>query len=120
MSRILIVDDEKTVTETLSRILKRAGHTCFVAGSATEARDIFESEQPDTVLLDILMPYVNGISVLRDIKKHARSNGKEVRIIIITGSDEDDVRDAMAAGADLYLKKPLDEAKLRSILGEGK
>lgn len=117
MSRILIVDDESTVTGTLSRILGRAGHTCFTANSAPQAKEVFEKEEPDTVLLDILMPYMNGISVVRELKKRARETGKNVRIIIITGSDEDDVRDALAAGADQYLKKPLDESKLESILG---
>lgn len=113
---MLVVDDERPVRDALERALKLDGYEVLLAADGAEALKIVESTSPDAIVLDILMPNVDGLEVCRRI----RATGDLTPILLLTARVE--VRDRVAgldAGADDYLVKPfaLDEllARLRAL-----
>ena len=111
--RILVVDDLKTNRDLLARRLRRDGHTVVKARSAAAALDILRDAEFDLMLLDILMPGMNGIELLRRIK--ADPNLHDVPVLMISGLNEESaVLKCIAEGAEDYLPKPVDTVLLRA------
>jgi two-component system response regulator MprA len=115
--RILVVDDELAVLDALRRVFAHEGYAVVTARNGATALELAETEQPDLVVLDVLMPPPDGLEVCRRI----RSAGGSVPILMLTARSE--VADRVAgldAGADDYLAKPfaLDEllARVRALL----
>ena len=119
--RILVVDDEPAVRESLRRALSLEGYDVELAGDGGEALDRIENpgtaDEPDAVVLDVLMPQVDGLEVARRM----RARGSQTPILMLTARDQ--IADRVAgldAGADDYLVKPfaLEElfARLRALL----
>ena len=112
-SFILVVDDDKTNRDLLCRWLNREEHTIIAAENGCEAIDLLARHDFDLVLLDIIMPEIDGYQVLR----HMRSTGRlqDVPVIIISAFDEADsaVR-CIEAGAEEYLTKPFDKNMLKA------
>lgn len=114
---ILLVDDESAITENLAPILERAGLKVTVASEGEEALQKAATENPDLVILDILMPRIDGREVLRRL----RQAGNWPPVILLTQVG-DSVERAMALeeGADDYLNKPFDPhelvARIRAVL----
>jgi two-component system response regulator MprA len=115
--RILVVDDERAVRESLGRALELEGYSVELAADGGEALYRLESEQPDAVILDVLMPGIDGLEVARRVRR----SGNRVPVLMLTAREE--VRDRVAgldAGADDYVTKPfaLEElvARLRALL----
>jgi two-component system response regulator MprA len=123
--KILVVDDEEAVRESLRRALQLEGYDVELASDGAEALDLLEAEaaQPDAIVLDVLMPRLDGLEVARQL----RHEGNSVPILMLTARAAVDDRVAgLDAGADDYLVKPfaLEElrARLRALLrrsGEG-
>ena len=115
--KILLVDDESAITANLAPILERAGLSVTVAAEGEEALQKAGAVQPDLVILDILMPRMDGREVLR----HLRREGNWTPVILLTQVG-DSVERAMALeeGADDYLNKPFDPhelvARIRAVL----
>ncbi len=110
-SKILIVDDEYLIRWSLSENLSKAGYRCVTAETGEEALDRFRSEAPDLVLLDIKLPGVDGIEVLRRIKEWDR----EVPVIMITATTQVEVAvQAMKLGAYDYVSKPFDLMEIQT------
>jgi two-component system response regulator MprA len=115
--QILVVDDELAVLDALRRILAHEGYDVLTARSGAGALDLAVAEQPDLVVLDVLMPPPDGIEVCRRI----RAGGSSVAILMLTARSEvADRVEGLDAGADDYLAKPfaLDEllARVRALL----
>jgi two-component system response regulator MprA len=115
--RILVVDDEPDLRDALARVLRLDGHDVLLAGDGAEALRVWERDVPDAVVLDVLMPEVDGIEVCNA----RRRAGDRTPILMLTARDN--VTDRVAgldAGADDYLVKPfaLEElrARLRALL----
>ena len=116
--RILVVDDERAVRESLRRALSLEGYEVELAGDGAQALAVLEENaEPDLVVLDVLMPQIDGLEVCRRI----RSAGRAVPVLMLTARDE--VKDRVAgldAGADDYVVKPfaLEElfARVRALL----
>jgi two-component system response regulator MprA len=115
--RILVVDDERAVRESLGRALELEGYNVEFAADGGEALYRLESDQPDAVILDVLMPGIDGLEVARRVRKA----GNRVPVLMLTAREE--VHDRVAgldAGADDYVTKPfaLEElvARLRALL----
>ena len=115
--RILVVDDERAVRESLGRALELEGYNVEYAADGGEALYRLEAEQPDAVVLDVLMPGIDGLEVARRVRK----SGNRVPVLMLTAREE--VQDRVAgldAGADDYVTKPfaLEElvARLRALL----
>ncbi|HON23170.1 MAG TPA: response regulator, partial [Syntrophales bacterium] len=101
---ILIVDDEETICQSLSGILRDEGYETVTAGSGEEALKIIEEEMPNLVLLDIWLPGMDGIEVLKII----RSEYPQIRVIMMSGHGtiETAVK-ATKLGAYDFIEKPL-------------
>ena len=116
-ARILLVDDEAAITDNLAPFLARAGYTVEVAGDGEEALRKVAEFGPDLIILDVLMPRMDGRAVLR----HLRQNDDWTSVILLTQVGET-VERAMALeeGADDYLNKPFDPqelvARIRAVL----
>ncbi|MBT8090483.1 MAG: response regulator transcription factor [Gammaproteobacteria bacterium] len=101
-SKILLVDDDRALTEMLSELLQTEGYECTAAASGSEGLLKEREEKPDLVILDVMMPGDDGISTLRKLRETS-----EVAVLMLTAMGEDDDRVlGLEAGADDYLAKP--------------
>jgi DNA-binding response OmpR family regulator len=116
-SKVLLVDDETAITTNLAPYLERAGFEVHVAGDGEEALRRIESFHPDLVVLDVLMPRLDGRETLRRLRRA----GNWLPIILLTQVGEASERAmALEEGADDYLNKPFDPhelvARIRAVL----
>ena len=110
---ILVVEDEPNIVESLSFLMKKAGFVVRVARDGNTAIRTIESEAPDLVLLDIMMPRRDGYEVCRTIR--ANPDWDDVRIIMLSAKGRDlDRRKGLELGADDYITKPF---STREIVG---
>ncbi len=119
MTRILVVDDDSVLQRTLRINLRARGHEVIVAGAGEEALDEFHRELPDLVILDLGLPDLDGVEVLRRIRKRSA-----VPVIVLSARQQaDDKVEALDEGADDYVSKPfnIDElmARVRVALRRG-
>ena len=113
--KILIVDDEKDLCTILSDALSRDHYRVVTAFNGKTALQLAKKEKPDLILLDIKMPGMDGIEVLRKIKKMK----KEIVVIMFTGYGTlETAREAMKLGAYDYVTKPVDLLLLKSLMKE--
>ena len=118
--KILVVDDEISLQETLAYNLSKEGYTVEVAGDGNRALELARSSKPDLVILDVMLPGLDGWSILRRL----RAAGGETPVLFLTarGQVEDRVR-GLELGADDYLVKPFAFAELlarvRTLLRRG-
>ena len=102
--RILIVDDERPIMHALRDKLSREGFQVLEAQNGKDGLDIALGEHPDLILLDIVMPVMDGITALQELRKD--SWGKNAKVIILTNlSDNERVGEAVKEGAYDYLVK---------------
>jgi adenylate cyclase len=117
-SRILIADDDAVSRKLLRRLLEQDGHEVRSARDGAEALQLFAEQPCDVVLLDIVMPEVDGISVLQQLK--ATAGAEHVPVIMISAVDEtDSVVRCIEIGADDYLSKPFNPVILRARINAG-
>jgi adenylate cyclase len=115
-SRILVVDDNASNRDLLSRRLQRQGHTVIQAADGARALALIEKEVLDLVLLDLMMPGINGYDVLMLLKRDPRF--RDIPVIMISALSElDSIVRCIEAGADDYLPKPFDPTLLRARIG---
>ena len=113
MRKILVVDDEPQAVELLEEFLTAKGYTVVGASGGEEALRRLKEERPHLMLLDIRMPVMDGLEVLR----RAREIDREVGIIMVTAvSEENTGREALRMGAYDYITKPLDFDYLERVL----
>jgi DNA-binding NtrC family response regulator len=114
MAKILVIDDDAMVRETIVRILGRKGHGVVFAGDGRRGLELFQSERPDLVITDIIMPEREGIETIRAI--HKISPG--AKIIAISGGGRvgnvDFLTLASKLGAREIIAKPFDAVELTS------
>jgi CheY-like chemotaxis protein len=105
MKKILVVEDEVTNQEVAEVILKNQGFKTYVAANGKEGIEKAISEQPDLILMDILMPVLDGLSATEILKKDDRT--RHIPIVAVTAkASNTDRREAEAAGCDGFLTKP--------------
>lgn len=119
--KILIVDDEQNIVISLEFLMKREGYEVSIANDGEEAVARIRSEQPDLVLLDVMMPKKSGFEVCQEIKSDPAL--KMVRILMLTAKGRDtEVAKGLAMGADAYMTKPFSTKdlvdKVRTMLSE--
>jgi len=120
--RILVVDDEKDLVDLISYNLKRNGFDALIARDGNEALEIATREKPDLVLLDLMLPGIDGTEVARRLKNNADTS--TIPIIMLTAkSEETDVVVGLTLGADDYVTKPFSMkillARMTSVLRRG-
>jgi DNA-binding response OmpR family regulator len=121
--KILVVDDEPDVASLLTLLLKSQGYNVVSAGDGQEALEKARSEQPDLILLDVMLPKMDGYKVARMLKFD--ENFSSIPIIMLTAKvQEKDKQIGMEMGADDYVTKPFDTAallaKVKAVLGKNK
>jgi DNA-binding response OmpR family regulator len=105
---VLVVDDEPTITEVVSRYLERAGYSAHVAADGPGALQVAAETRPDLVVLDLMMPGMDGLEVMRLLRER-----QPVLIILLTAKGEQSDRIAgLRRGADDYVVKPFSPAEL--------
>ena len=111
--RVLVVDDDRNLRKIIATNLELAGFSVETASDGPEALELVEQLQPDIVLLDLMMPYMDGYEVARRIRNHQNPTIANVPIIILTakGETEDKLR-GFEAGADDYITKPFGPQEL--------
>ena len=115
-SRILVVDDNASNRDLLSRRLQRHRHTVLQAEDGATALALLEKEALDLILLDLMMPGINGYDVLKLLKRDPRF--RDIPVIMISALSElDSIVRCIEAGADDYLAKPFDPTLLRARVG---
>ena len=103
-TKILVVDDDRNICELLKLYLENDGYTVFVANDGQEAVEMFQSKAPELVLLDIMLPKMDGWQVCREIRKTSNTP-----IIMLTAKGETfDKVLGLELGADDYVTKPID------------
>lgn len=111
MTKILVVEDSLTHREHLKQLLEASGATVLMAPDGINALEQLETLRPDMVLLDIVMPHMNGYEVCRKIK--ASPDTHSVPVIICSAKSEDfDKYWGMKQGADAYISKPFQPKEL--------
>ncbi len=107
---VLVVDDEPTITEVVSRYLERAGYRTVVAGDGAAALSVAGDSQPDLIVLDLMLPRIGGLEVMRQLRERANDR---VPIILLTAKGEESDRiTGLQLGADDYVVKPFSPAEL--------
>jgi DNA-binding response OmpR family regulator len=105
MKKILIVDDEPNIVMTLEYTFKKSNYEVFIARDGQEALDIIKTIFPDVIILDIMMPMVDGYATLEQIKKD--KNLKHTKVIFLSAKNKaSDIEKGLVLGADAYLTKP--------------
>ncbi|HYN52710.1 MAG TPA: response regulator transcription factor [Thermoleophilaceae bacterium] len=105
---ILVVDDEPTITDVVSRYLERAGYSTRIAGDGAHALRLAGESRPDLVVLDLMMPGMDGLEVMRRLREHER-----ISVILLTAKGEHTDRIiGLRLGADDYVVKPFSPAEL--------
>jgi twitching motility two-component system response regulator PilH len=114
--KILAVDDSDTELTVLTGLLRRHGYTVATASNAEQAISALEHETPDLILLDVVMPGVNGYQLCRSLRRDPRWS--KLPIIMITSRDQTSDREwGLKQGASEYLTKPVLDEDLIATLG---
>lgn len=103
-NKILVVDDDANIRELLRLYLQREGYSLFLAANGSEGLTVFREIKPDIVILDVMMPIINGLEVCNMIRQES-----DIPIIMLTARDAtDDKLSGFEQGADDYVVKPFD------------
>ncbi|MFS8606002.1 response regulator [Priestia aryabhattai] len=113
--KILIVDDQYGIRILLTEVLQKEGYTTFQAANGFQAIDITKEQAPDLVLLDMKIPGMDGIEILKRLKQHDET----IKVIIMTAYGElDMIQEAKDLGALTYFAKPFDIDEIRKVVRE--
>lgn len=117
MKKILIVDDEPNIVMSLEYTFKKNNFEVFIARDGQEALDILKTQLPDVIILDVMMPMVDGFATLEHIKKDKRLQHCKV-IFLSAKNKEKDIEKGLSLGANLYVVKPFSIKKLVEQVNE--
>jgi CheY-like chemotaxis protein len=114
---ILIVDDEPFNVDVLQQELEELNYQIITAANGQEALGKIKSQQPDLILLDLMMPVLDGFAVLSEIK--ADNNLRDIPVIIVSAADDSkSIVKGIKQGADDYITKPIDAEHLKKKVKE--
>lgn len=111
MRKIIIADDEHKIVMTLEYSFRKNGYEVFIARDGSEVLELLKDHTPDVILLDIMMPNVDGYTTLQEIKKQEKLKNCKV-IFLSAKSNPADIEKGLSIGADAYLTKPYSIKKL--------
>lgn len=117
MARVLIIDDSPTETYKLTSMLEKNGHVVLTADNGEAGIELAQKELPDLVLMDIVMPGLNGFQATRQLAKSPET--AHIPVIIVTTKDQETDRVwGMRQGARAYLTKPIQSDVLMSAMAQ--
>ena len=114
-ARVLVIDDEPEITDIVEAFLTEAGYSVSVENDPTKAVPSVQQVMPDVILLDIMMPQMDGYEVCQQIKNQGELG--HIPIIFLTGKDRaDDMGRSFRVGGDMFIKKPFSCERLLEIV----
>lgn len=114
-NKILVIDDEPEITEIINAFLSNAGYKVEIENSAVEGLAKAKSYKPDIILLDIMMPVMDGYEVCAQLKKDQKT--AQIPVLFLTGKDaKDDGGMSFQSGGDLFIKKPFSCERLLNMV----
>lgn len=109
--KVMIADDEPSILMSLEFLFKKEGYQVFIARNGQEAINIFNVEKPGILILDIMMPKVDGFEVCQYVRKNKEN--KDIKIVFLSAKNKESDKDkGLELGADLYLTKPFSTREL--------
>jgi DNA-binding response OmpR family regulator len=115
--KILVVDDDSSIREILSTQLARLGYDVELAADGQEGLDAFKAAPPDLVLMDVMMPVLDGLTACQRMRAAERKGGRRVPILFLTARDSrHDKTSAALSGGDDFVPKPVSIDELRERL----
>jgi len=112
---VLIIEDEADAAELFAEMMRVSGFRVLKTSSSTPALSLIATEKPDIIILDIMMPEVSGLDILRDMRRDSALAGIPV-IVVSAKSMPADIRHGMEAGASMYLTKPVGFLELKEAV----
>jgi DNA-binding response OmpR family regulator len=114
-AKVLVIDDEPEITEIVETFLTESGYTVAVENAPAKAVAKAREFKPDVILLDIMMPVMDGYDICRELKKDPKLGS--VPVIFLTGKDRsDDQGRSFKSGGDMFIKKPFSCERLLEIV----
>ncbi len=114
--RVLLAEDEPNIVESLTFLLGRAGFEVAVATSGKAALETALADLPDVMILDAMLPEMDGFEILRRLRADLRAKGLPIIMLTAKGQREDR-ENALGSGADLFITKPFSNAELIDAVG---
>jgi two-component system alkaline phosphatase synthesis response regulator PhoP/two-component system response regulator VicR len=113
--KILVVDDERHIVRLIQVNLERAGYEVVSAFDGKEALKKTASDSPDLIVLDVMMPFMDGFEVLKHLRAEVKT--RDIPVVMLTAKTQDaDVFRGWASGVDMYLTKPFNPMELLTII----
>jgi CheY-like chemotaxis protein len=112
VSKILVVDDNERVLQIVSRMLGQEGYEIIVADSGKKCLEILKNEKPDLILMDVMMPEMDGWKVVKEIKKDEANKDIIISMLTIKSTEQARVKSLADAKADWHIGKPITKTKL--------
>ncbi|MFC1571393.1 response regulator transcription factor [Candidatus Margulisiibacteriota bacterium] len=116
--KILVVEDNKSQAETIKDNLEANGYSVIIADDGDKALEKFQKDNPDLIILDVMLPKLDGYSVARRIRNQETPPAHVPIIMLTSRTAQIDGESGFAAGSDIYLKKPFDAGKLVKVIKE--
>lgn len=111
MARIAVIDDEESVRRLLKLVLELAEHEVLVANDGVQGLDVVRSQHPDLIVLDVMMPSMDGLTMLKQL--HAEEKAQGIPVLVLTAATLSAVTvELLQSGADQVMTKPFDPAKV--------
>lgn len=112
---LLIIEDDESMRAALQRIFRADGYLLKIAADATELAKVLDDSPVDLILLDVGLPWINGIELAQLLKEH--QDLKDLPLVFVSGSaSEEEVKHAFSIGADDFIRKPFDVDHLRKSI----
>jgi CheY-like chemotaxis protein len=117
MAKILIVDDEEKIRYIVRRMLEGEGYKVLEAEGGKECLEVLKSEKPDLILMDVMMPEMDGWEAAHEIKRDKSNKGIIISMLTVKSEDEDKIKSLDEASADWHIAKPIKRDKLIQTVG---
>lgn len=112
---VLVVEDDETMRKALVKLLESDGYHVISAADGTQLEKVFSKDSVDLILLDIGLPWVNGLELTKVLKNH--EDLKDIPVVLISGlGSKEDLERGLKLGAEAYIKKPFDVDTLKSTI----
>ena len=112
MSKILLVDDDVKILGIFRKILEREDHEVIVADSGSMCLEILETDKPDLIFMDVMMPDMDGWETVKKIRDDRSNKGIIISMLTVKSGDEDRIKSLVGVHADWHLSKPVSRDKL--------
>lgn len=113
---VLLIDDEVAYAKVIGEALKKHGFEVIIAGNAGEALEIFQQTKPSLILLDVMMPEIDGLTLLKWLREHSEQEDLPIHVVSAK-AQEADKQAALKAGANGFIAKPFSLDELLQTVG---